>query len=327
MTAKTTLFFTIFIFSNLFSQSKNLIGKWILDRMQFTNGNNLEINNPNYSTNLIYYIEPNSLRIYDQKFPTTFTANQIKTQFRTINYILKDKYLITQDEKGDIISFFLKAEDFVNKYPEFSLKKQVRNNDTIYIANNLNDYTFDNDLSFDEFLRQNRTQKDRDSKSFKNLNLKVEFILSKDNKIKDIKVLNSIDTLYDNDFIASLRKSEKFLTNLTGKDLLITKEENHLKWANDLTDKDEKQLYSLRAKGLQFYNQNKFDKAIENFSQINNLEIKDNRFQTLIKECLIKLGISYLAIGKNEDACKTFDYIGDRTDFEIRNFIIDFCSK
>lgn len=287
----------------------------------------MEINNPLYSTGLIYYIEPNSLRIYDRKFPTTFTTNQIKTRFRTINFIIKDKYLITQDEKGEIISYFLKAEDFVNKYPEFSLKKLIRNNDTVYIANNLNDYIFENDLSFDEFLHQNSTQKGRDSKTFKNLHFKVEFILSKNNKIKDIKVLNSIDTLYDNDFIASLRKSEKFLKNLTGKDILITKEKNQLKWANDLTDKNEKQLYLLRKNGLQYYDENKFDKAIENFSQIKKLEIKNHRFQTLIKECLIKLGISYLAIGKNEDACKTFNSIGDKTDFEIRNFLIDFCSK
>jgi len=327
MKAIITFFFTFLICLNIYSQSKSLIGTWILDKIQFANGNNLEINNPNYSTKLIYSIEPNSLQIHDQKFPSTFTTNQIKTQFRAINYVIKDKYLITQDENSDIINFFLKAEDFVNKYPEFSLKKHIRNVDTIYIANDLNDYVFEHDLTFDEFLRQKRSQNNRSSKSFKNLNLKVEFILTKENKIKDIKVLNSIDTIYDNDFITALLKSEKFIKNLSGKDLLITKEENHLKWANDLIDTNEKNLYSLRAKGLQFYNQNKFDKAIENFSQINNLDIKNSRFQTLIKECRLKLAISYLAIGKNEDACKTFNLIGDKTDFEIRNYLIDFCSK
>jgi len=61
--------------------------------------------------------------------------------------------------------------------------------------------------------------------------------------------------------------------------------------------------------------------------QVESLDIKNNRFKTLIKECLLDLGISYLAIGQNENACKTFERIGDKTDFEIRNYLIDFCEK
>lgn len=138
---------------------------------------------------------------------------------------------------------------------------------------------------------------------------------------------NSIDTVYDNDYIVALKKSEKYLKNLTDKDLLITKEINNLKWAKDLSNKEEKQLYKLIENGLEYYNVNNFEKAIENFSQIKNLKIENNRFKTLIKESMINLGISYLAIGKNEEACKVFLEIGDKTDFEIRNYLIDFCSK
>jgi tetratricopeptide (TPR) repeat protein len=109
--------------------------------------------------------------------------------------------------------------------------------------------------------------------------------------------------------------------------LLIHDEINQLKWANDLKDNDERKLYQIRAKGLEYYRNNKFGKAIEQFSQIENLDIKNNRFKTLIKECLIDLGICYLATGQNDAACKTFEKIGDKTDFEIRNYILDFCEK
>lgn len=323
----TTLFLIIFVFSLSFSQNKNLIGKWILDRTQFSNGNNLEINNPNYSTKTIYVISQNSLTISNQKFESIFTSNKIKTQFRTLNYVIKEGYLITEDENDDKINFFLKLNDFVKKYPEFSAKETLRNNDTIFIANDLSDYEFNNEINFDDFIQQNRTQKDRSSKSFINLNFKIEFILAKNNKIKDIKIINSIDTVYDNDYIVALKKSEKYLKNLTDKDLLITKEINNLKWAKDLSNKEEKQLYKLIENGLEYYNVNNFEKAIENFSQIKNLKIENNRFKTLIKESMINLGISYLAIGKNEEACKVFLEIGDKTDFEIRNYLIDFCSK
>jgi tetratricopeptide (TPR) repeat protein len=323
----TTLFLIIFVFSLSFSQNKNLIGKWILDRTQFSNGNNLEINNPNYSTKTIYVISPNSLTISNQKFESIFTSNKIKTQFRTLNYVIKEGYLITEDENDDKINFFLKLNDFVKKHPEFLAKETLRNNDTIFIANDLSDYEFNNEINFDDFIQQNRTQKDRSSKSFINLNFKIEFILAKNNKIKDIKIINSIDTVYDNDYIVALKKSEKYLKNLTDKDLLITKEINNLKWAKDLNNKEEKQLYKLIENGLEYYNVNNFEKAIENFSEIKNLKIENNRFKTLIKESMINLGISYLAIGKNEEACKVFLEIGDKTDFEIRNYLIDFCSK
>ncbi|MGI9652193.1 tetratricopeptide repeat protein [Chryseobacterium sp. RLHN22] len=327
---KIKICFFIFFLSfsiTIYSQNKTLTGKWILDRIQFSNGSNLEINNPEYSTKIIYQIEPNSLKIIDQKFDASFTANQIKTQFRTINYILKNNYLIIQEEKDKKVYYFLKAEEFVKKYPDFSLKKTIRNNDTIYIANNLSDFNFDNDLSFHEYISQNMSQKDRPSKSFENLYFKVEFILTKNNKIKDIEIINSIDNVYDNDYISSLKKSEKFLRNISDKDLLITNEVHHVKWKNDLTNSDEKKLYKLRAKGLEYYYSNKFEKAIENFSQIENLKIKDNKFKGFIKESRIKLGISYLATGKNEDACNIFYKVGDKTTFEVRNFLIDFCSK
>lgn len=328
MKLKKYLLICLVLFSaNIYSQNKNLVGKWILDKVKLSDGSNLQINNPEYSTNLNYIIEPNSIKIADLKFDADFSGNQIKTQYRNINYVIKDDYLITQEGKKGKIYYFLKSDDFVEKYPYFSLKETKRDNTIVYIANNLSDYIFDNDLSFEDFMSQNRMLRDRPSKSFDNLYFKIEFILTKNNKIKDIKIINSIDTAYDNDYISTLKKSEKFFKNISEKDLLITKDVNHLKWANDLTNTDEKKLYILRAKGLEYYNSNDFEKAIEIFFEIENLKIKDNRFNTFIKDSRIKLGISLLATGKNEAACNTFNKVGNKTDFDIRNFLIDFCSN
>ena len=60
-------------------------------------------------------------------------------------------------------------------------------------------YEFNDELSFEEYISKNT--KDRDSKDFINLNFQVEFVLTKDNKIQDIKVLNSIDNSFDNEYI------------------------------------------------------------------------------------------------------------------------------
>lgn len=322
-----TLIVFVLLAANIYGQESDLLGNWILERTQFSNGENLEINNPIYSTKLTFLITSDSLQILSQVFKANFTKSQIKTPFRTINYVLKDGYLITQDENDDKISFFLRPENFVKKHPEFALTESIRNGDTIYIANNITDYVFENELSFDNFIDENRSKNDRPSKSFKNVYFRIEFVLTKDNEIKDIKVLDSIDLAYDNDYIFALKQSAAFLKNLTNRDLLITKEVNQLKWYKDLTDSNEIKLYDLRTRGLEFYHLNNFEKAIQHFSQIKNLTIINNRFKTLIKESMIKLAVSYLAVGNLEEACKTFNQIGSTTDFEIRNYLIDYCLK
>ena len=315
------------MFSTCFSQNKELFGKWVLVRTTLVGNINLDLNNPDYSTKLIYFITPKALQFSKFKLPASFTEKQIKTEFRTINYILKDKYLIIQDQNDNKISYFLKADDFVRKNPEFALKPIVRNSDSLYVANNLNDYELADNQDFEELITLNSKEAGRSSKTFTNLYFQIEFVLTKNNKIENIKILHSIDDNYDQDYILALKKSEKFLKNISGKNLLITKEVNHLKWATDLKDKNELQLYDLLDKGFKNYRENKFEKAIEAYSQIENLNIPNNRFRSLIKDAQIKLGVSYLVTGKGEEACKTLNKIGDKTDFDIRNYHLDFCTK
>lgn len=312
-------------FVNSYSQSKELQGKWILVRTLFTDGKRLEINNPLYSTSLSYTISPNLLNIIGQKFKASFTDKQIILPGRKINYTIKENYLLAQDEGDDKISYFLKVDDFIKKFPEFALKEIERNGEILYLDNQMSGYEFRNDLTYYEYM--SRHSKDRDSKDFKNLFFMMEFILTKDNQVKDVKILNSIDKTFDEDYIKVFNDASKFFKNTSGKDLLVYLESEQLKWANDLTDKDEKKLYKLRGAGLNFFKENKFEKAIEQFSQIKDLDLKPNRFTVLIEESMVKLGVSYLAVGKIKEACQTFNQIGDKTDFKIRNYLLDFCSE
>lgn len=324
---KRIFFLIIFFcsFSTCYSQNKELIGKWILVKTLYSDGRKLEVNNSQYSTNAIFRISPNNLNVNDQNFVASFTPTQIKTQYRTINYVKDKNYLVIQDAGDDKASYFLLVDDFIKKYPEFSLKEIERNGDTIYLDNNLSGYELAVNLNFDEFMRKNMP--DRNSKDYDKLYFKIEFILTADNKFKDIKVLHSIDEKHDNDYIRALKKSEIYFKNISGKDLLITKETLHGKFLKDLKDENERKFYEITANGITFYRNNKFEKAIEAFSQIKNLRLEEHRFKLFIKQAMVMLGISYLAVGKNEEACQTFNEIGDKTDFEIRNFLIDFCEK
>lgn len=320
-----SLLFAILAFSNVYSQSNLLIGKWVLVKTLYTDGRSLEINNPQYSTKSILDVSPNSIKINGTPLPASFDVDKIKTPFRNIKFIIKDGYLLTQDDGGDKISYFLKANDFVKKYSEFSLKEIEREGRLVLVDNELTGYVFNNELTLDEFISKNK--KDRNSKDFKNLNFRVEFILTPENQIKDIKVLNSIDQSYDSGYIGALQKASQYFSNTTGRDLLVFREVNQLKWFKDLSDQDEKKLYVYNEDGLKYFEENNFEKAIIEFSKIKGLIIQNNRFKTIIKDAMIKLGISYLAVGKNNEACEVFNSLGNKTDFELRHFLLGFCEK
>lgn len=317
------LLLIILSINSTYSQSQELKGKWVLDKILYQDGTDLEINNGQYSIELKYFIATNSLKINDRSFKASYSLKQIKNDYRIINYTLENKYLKIQEQNDNKISYFLKTDDFIAKYPEFTLHKIVRDNDTTIVANELADYDFQKEESLDEYISLNKP--DRRAKSLPNLYFQVEFILSKNNKIKDIKVLQSISEGYDNDYISALKKAERFLKNNTKYDLLITKEVNNLKFIEDLTDPKEKELFEIIELGDQYYENNNFENAITTYSKIKQLEIKNHRFKITIEDALIKLGISYLASGNQVDACEIFHLIGNNKNFKVRNYLNNFC--
>ena len=321
---KYLFFFTLFFLSiETYCQSGELQGKWFLDKITYQNGNDLEINHPEFSTKVIYIISKNSLKINSHVFKANYSSNSIKTDFRKMNYSLDNNNLKVSEVGVDKIYYFVKKENFIKKNPEFKPSKTIRYNDTLLIANDFSDYNFKNDLEYEEFISKNMP--DHPSKSFEKLYFEIEFVLTKEGKIKNIVVLNSISQTYDDEYLIALKKAEKFFVNSTGYDLLITKEVNHLKFYNDLSDNNEKKMLDLLALADRYYNSNKFEKAIVEYNKIMSIQIKENRFKLTLKDALKRLGISNLAIGNLTEACINFRTIGDETDFEIRNYLKKFC--
>jgi tetratricopeptide (TPR) repeat protein len=319
---KRVLFlFYLIICIKTYSQSQKLRGEWILDKIVQPDGKNLEINNSKYSFRLFYFINQDELVIYNQKFKAKFYNDKISLENRMFKYWFEDDYLVMQE--GNEISLLLKEEDFIKKYPEFQPKIEVRNNDSLLVANQVIRPIFNHEKTFDDFIIP--LMKQENSKDMDDLYFKIEYILTKDNKITNIKILDKRTPQYDTQFVQALMQAEKYFKNPYGVDMLVTEEKHFLKFSHDLNDKSEKDLYHIIGNGFEYYNNNQFEKAIENLSKLDKLQIKDNRFISRFRDGYIKLGISYLAVGKNEQACTSFRKAGDLTTFEVRNYLKDFC--
>lgn len=310
-----------------FSQNKNLDGKWILNKVLYKNGKNLEINNPLYSFLSTYEIKDSYLIIDGTKQKVTIDSKQIKSDFRTLNYYFIENYLILEDidDKEKKIFSFLKLEDFIKTYPEFTPKEDVREGKTVKICNEVFQPNFNYEGTFQDFITRNTPQ--GNSKNDIDLYFKIEYILTKDNKIKDIKILDSKTPLFDSNFISAIKKSEKYYQNPFKEDVLIIKEQQFLKWKNDLDNKDEIKLYDIRKNILQYYNFNKFEDLTKEYEKLNLIKIDKNRFNSLFQEIYIKSGIAFLATNKNKEACECFEKAGDKTNFNVRNYLINFCNK
>lgn len=321
MKIKLLLLLYLIVCIKTYSQSQRLMGEWILDKIVQPDGKNLEINNPKYSFSLFYKINQDEFVISKQKFKAKFYTDKIILENRTFKYWFEDNYLVLQE--GNEISLLLKEGDFIKKFPEFKPKIEVRNNDSLLIANQVIRPIFNHEKSFDDFIIP--LMKQENSKDMDDLYFKIEYILTKDNKITSIKILDKRTPQYDTQFVQALMQAEKYFKNPYGINMLVTEENYFLKWYQDLSDKSEKDLYHIIGNGFEYYNNNQFDKAIENLSKLDKLQIKDNRFISRFREGYIKLGISYLAVGKIEQACTNFKKAGGLTDFEVRNYLIDFC--
>jgi hypothetical protein len=323
---KNTLLFVMMIISiHALAQTSELQGKWILDKVVTNKGEPLEINNERYSNELIYSIKPNELQINDQKFKAQFSTSKIKTPFRSINYSFEGNYLKISDPSIDRIEYFLKADKYVAKYPEFKMKEIVREQDTLLVANAITDYDFNNELILDDFINKNMPI--RESKKYNNLYFKIEFVLTKENKIKEIKILEPISPEFDNNYLKALKKAAPFFKNNTNKNLVIHIEKHYVQFYEDREDPNERKLHEILLKAYALYRNNKFEEAIVEYNKIKALPIKNNHYKMTINDALKNLAISYLATGNQNLACENFKLVGNITDFSVRNYLLDFCKE
>ena len=92
MFKKLFFLFSLIYFVKVYSQSKNLLGTWILDKIIYSNGKDIEVNTELFSYELIYKIAPNRITINDYLFDATFDENVIQMGNRKINYEFKNNY-------------------------------------------------------------------------------------------------------------------------------------------------------------------------------------------------------------------------------------------
>ena len=312
--------------SQIFSQNSILSGTWILDKTIYEDGNYLEINHPLFSNFTEYEFLSNHLKINGKKFNAKYSQNSIKLDFRELLFSYQNEYLLIQEKGDNKIQVFLKNEDFITKYPIFKSEQKIINQDTIYISNDVYKPKFQNDLNFEDFLRINIPS--YNATSTKNNLFKSEFVLTKDNIIKEINITQGISKSFDSEFITALKKAQPYFKNETGKDLLIKHNFNFFKMFSTLTNKSEKEFYSIQKKAKEYFEKNEFEKAISEYEKLNNISDLHNlkeKFGFIYNEAFINLGISYLALNKIENACSSFIKVGGITDFSVRNYLINYC--
>jgi hypothetical protein len=328
------LFFFFLLNSTLFYCQNILIGQWYLDKVKFSNGADIEVNNPMFSTF-------NSLRFNNQKvFNSTaldedlFTISDYKFDGRKLNFLYRDfnvekegKYLVLKSQKEGLNYYYLKGEDF----PSETIAKQEYDfikSDSIAVRSLKFDPYFDNsEENLMDYLYSSIP--DNEYKN-RRVYFTSSFILTKNNKIKDLKITNGKNPLYDKEYRKAIQKSEKYWKNNTGKDVLITRNVSERKFGDGREDEISAYQYSEIAD--EFYRNNDFKNALLNYLKSDEYWRKDKdkgNFQEPFYNNgnYLKLGICYLIENDRDKACEYFKRNGGISDFAARNYILTFCMK
>lgn len=301
-----------------FSQESKLYGNWILVRTVYDNFKFLEINHPDYSQSLIYEIQKDYFKVNGVKnVYAKFKDGQINYPLETINYSFKDDYLITQKEGSNLKNFFLKREDLLQKHPE--LTPQPSDNNYYIIDNGIVNYTFNQNVTLETFLIRELNEV---AKNSKNKQFEIDFVLTSSNTIEHINIKPT--TNFDHQIIKLLLQSQDYFKNNTGQNLLIkTNIQLNLFEPFHLNSS----LRKYKDEIEEHYSKNNFNKVIALAPHFEKSIIKENQKELIIKSTQKYIAISHLAVGNTNEACEKFNQIGDLTNFNVRNYLIDFCKK
>lgn len=318
----------ILISSFLIAQNPDLYNEWILDKITYENGDKLEINHHNYSNFLSYEIKPDVLISSHGAAKASIKEKYIKTHYRKIFYELKDDQLIFRDSDDNKLYYFLTKENYLAKYPEFQIKPIEYNGQMLVENNKFCQAEMTEDLCLHQFLTNEIPSYKRYSTT--NQFFEAKFVLTKENKIQDIEILSGISKSFDKQFIAALLKAEGKLKNKCDKDLLMTENFIFVEMGNGYVNRDEKDLRQITSQMTKDFDKNLFKNVVDAYPQV--LKFKDKtdqirRFKYSYENALLISGISFLALGQNKKACESFSLIGDKTNFKVRNFLIDFCEN
>ncbi|MFY7811258.1 MAG: hypothetical protein ACOVQ2_05950 [Flavobacterium sp.] len=320
------LIFLFFTYLN-YGQIDKLNGKWILDKINYNDGSSLEINHPMYSDFLEYTFNNNTFTVNDITFDVEIDNNKISNIFRTMNYrFINDKLII--NELGDNKTLtFIKRENFTKIYPEFEPKSIEYDNKIVYLPNSIvkPDFIYSINKPEKKFYSEinsylvNSIKLENDTEG----ELELKFIITKDNKIYNVKVIKGISKDFDDLIINNLMKSEKYFKNNFDKDFILT-----FIWKINVKElKKDRKIDKLLIKSREYYKKNDFLNVIKNYDEIisnNDLNIIN---KNLDNSDFFLVGISYIALNQIDKSCEIFKKIGDKSNFKIRNYLINFCNN
>lgn len=320
--------------STLFYCQNILIGQWYLDKVKFSNGSDVEVNNPMYS--MYSSLRFDNIKVYNSP---SFDDGLViiadyKLNGKRLNFTSRDfeverngKYLLLNSSKENLNYYYLKGEDF----PDSTVAKQsfeIVDKDSIAIRSIRFDPYFNNlEENFDDYLRKNIPDYEFGNRR---VAFSSSFIITKNNKIKDIKITSGKNKIFDREYIAALQKSEKYWKNETGKDVIMTRNINHRTFGDGRIN--ENKALNLSYIAGEFYNKNDFKNAIINYLKSDEFWEKDREEGNLQEENnshgnYLKLGICYLIENERAKACEYFNKNGGISDFSSRNYVLNFCTK
>ncbi|MEN5435469.1 hypothetical protein ABE545_17670 [Sphingobacterium faecium] len=310
--------------NSLSAQSNALLGKWILDTSLTPEGKLLPLDDPLFSSLVIYEFTEKKLAINEHKFDAEFSGNYlIDLGNRKLNYEIRNEYLYIQESNNSPILCFLKFDDFRRIYPEFQPKEIVYQGKNVFIYNDLVDIKFNNDLTFFHYII-NCTPLIK-NKTSANYYFTIKYVLNTTNEISNIEITNISDEKVKKQLVNTIQKSAKFYQNNSGKNLLMKEKFLFFKM-HEAIDETVEATYKSFLKGNEFFNNLRFQEALVEYE--NGLEKKfdtEKFYGLFYSEYIIKLGISYLISEQKEKACSTFRKLGDETNFSVRNFLRYYC--
>lgn len=95
------------------------------------------------------------------------------------------------------------------KNPEFNPQINFVKNDTVIVANQIIKPVFNNEKTFDRFVTNHIS--DSSYNSGDDLYFKAEFVLTRDNNITQIKIIDPYTPQYQSEFVQALKKQNNTL--------------------------------------------------------------------------------------------------------------------
>ncbi len=320
--------FISFLGNITIAQENKLLGTWILDYALDSEGGFSTVHSNMFSAEVTYTISKGNFKVNDSSQKANYDSfNNINLLDRTLYYRLDGDYLILQ-ERGSPheVFYLLKDSVFLKTYPEFASKYEERNGEKLLLQDAFKKAQFTSSLGFAETMSYFSPELKKKSKN--EFYCEVEFVLDTNNKIRDVKFIPTLEKKMEEEFLKAMPKINDYYFNHTGENMLIKESINYGSMTNKKKNPDLEKLKDNFYEGNKLYRNNKPDEALKLFEEVKDIEINRNQHGGIFYDDYLKtMGICYLLVNKQEEACAVFHKLGTLSDFKARNFLRFFCSK